>query len=126
MSPQCRMKRSTAAGRCSVFSVVSVITEISEKTEALSRGQSGDEANGRGWGRWRWAALSVMLLSAAFGSWMVGAASPRSLGGGLLIASVPEKIPRSHTARRRSMHEVTSEHWLEPQGTKNAGYGAWK
>src|SRR5437773_8352440 len=24
------------------------------------------------------------------------------------------------------MHEVTSEHWHEPQGTKNAGYGAWK
>src|SRR6267142_5438061 len=24
------------------------------------------------------------------------------------------------------MHEVTSEHWHEPEGTKNAGYGAWK
>jgi hypothetical protein len=24
------------------------------------------------------------------------------------------------------MHEVTSEHWNEPEGTKNAGYGAWK
>src|SRR5215469_8791689 len=24
------------------------------------------------------------------------------------------------------MHEVTSEHWHEPAGRKNAGYGAWK
>ena len=24
------------------------------------------------------------------------------------------------------MHEVTSEHWHEPEGLKNAGYGAWK
>jgi quercetin dioxygenase-like cupin family protein len=24
------------------------------------------------------------------------------------------------------MHEVTSEHWHEPEGMKNAGYGAWK
>ena len=24
------------------------------------------------------------------------------------------------------MHEVTSEHWHEPEGRKNAGYGAWK
>jgi hypothetical protein len=23
------------------------------------------------------------------------------------------------------MHEVTSSHWHEPEGTKNAGYGAW-
>jgi hypothetical protein len=24
------------------------------------------------------------------------------------------------------MHDVTSSHWHEPEGTKNAGYGAWK
>ena len=24
------------------------------------------------------------------------------------------------------MHDVTSEHWHEPKGFKNAGYGAWK
>src|SRR5437588_738854 len=24
------------------------------------------------------------------------------------------------------MHDVTSEHWHEPEGRKNAGYGAWK
>ncbi len=24
------------------------------------------------------------------------------------------------------MHDVTSEHWHEPEGQKNAGYGAWK
>jgi len=24
------------------------------------------------------------------------------------------------------MHEVTSDHWHEPEGLKNAGYGAWK
>ena len=24
------------------------------------------------------------------------------------------------------MHEVTSEHWHEPEGMKNAGYGAWQ
>src|ERR1700758_2994222 len=24
------------------------------------------------------------------------------------------------------MHEVTSEHWHEPEGRKNAGYRAWK
>ena len=24
------------------------------------------------------------------------------------------------------MHEVTSDHWHEPEGTKNAGVGAWK
>src|SRR3954463_3421642 len=24
------------------------------------------------------------------------------------------------------MHEVTSEHWHEPEKNKNAGYGAWK
>ncbi len=24
------------------------------------------------------------------------------------------------------MHDVTSEHWHEPEGYKNAGYGAWK
>ena len=23
------------------------------------------------------------------------------------------------------MHDVTSSHWHEPEGTKNAGYGAW-
>src|ERR1700730_8740245 len=32
------------------------------------------------------------------------------------------------TGRRgQPMHDVpTSEHWHEPQGLKNAGYGAWK
>jgi hypothetical protein len=24
------------------------------------------------------------------------------------------------------MHEITGEHWHEPEGMKNAGYGAWK
>ena len=24
------------------------------------------------------------------------------------------------------MHEITGEHWHEPEGTRNAGYGAWK
>jgi hypothetical protein len=24
------------------------------------------------------------------------------------------------------MHEVTGDHWHEPEGLKNAGYGAWK
>ena len=24
------------------------------------------------------------------------------------------------------MHDITGEHWHEPQGTKNAGYGSWK
>jgi len=24
------------------------------------------------------------------------------------------------------MHDVTTEHWHEPKGFKNAGYGAWK
>ena len=24
------------------------------------------------------------------------------------------------------MHDVTSEHWHEPEGRKNAGYGVWK
>src|SRR2546430_5466304 len=24
------------------------------------------------------------------------------------------------------MHDITSEHWHEPEGSKNAGYGAWK
>ena len=23
------------------------------------------------------------------------------------------------------MHDVTTSHWHEPEGTKNAGYGAW-
>src|SRR5262245_54998773 len=36
MSPQCRMKRSTAPGCSPVFSVISAITEISEKTKSLS------------------------------------------------------------------------------------------
>src|SRR3954453_16658325 len=38
MSPQCRTKRSTAAGSFTVFSVFSVMTEISEMKEAMSRG----------------------------------------------------------------------------------------
>jgi hypothetical protein len=38
MSPQCSTKRSTAAGNLTVFSVFSVMTEISEMTEAMSRG----------------------------------------------------------------------------------------
>src|SRR5437867_3520447 len=47
MSPQCSTKRSTAEGSFAVFSVFSVMTEISEKNEALSRGasQDGPDAN---------------------------------------------------------------------------------
>src|SRR5581483_6270092 len=29
-------------------------------------------------------------------------------------------------AEESPMHDVTSDHWHEPEGMKNAGYGAWK
>src|SRR5258708_12688188 len=33
---------------------------------------------------------------------------------------------RRKVRRGRPMHDVTSDNWHEPEGTKNAGYGAWK
>src|SRR5262249_52858116 len=45
MSPQCSTKRSAAPGSFPVFSVISVITEISEQTEGKSRGPGGLSEN---------------------------------------------------------------------------------
>src|SRR5439155_11415067 len=44
----------------------------------------------------------------------------------LFKAGGPETIDDHSRRRRIPMHEVTSEHWHEPEGRKNAGYGAWK
>src|ERR1700758_3670026 len=53
-------------------------------------------------------------------------AGPQSASFDLVIHPGSWEICRDVFAKESSMHEVTSEHWHEPEKNKNAGYGAWK